>query len=94
MAKPKLTKKLCELATELGYLLSTLALDPTAIMANDDPPSVDDPLQTRQGSDYSQCSHSEVCLDGRVPECGHLLALFRKEKELSAALEDKALPVV
>ena len=37
MAKSKLTKKQRKWVAELRYLLSTLALDPAAIMANDDP---------------------------------------------------------
>jgi hypothetical protein len=37
MAKSKLTKKQRKLVAELRYLLSTLALDPVAIIANDDP---------------------------------------------------------
>jgi hypothetical protein len=37
MAKSKLTKKQRKLVAELRYLLSILALDPVAIIANDDP---------------------------------------------------------
>jgi hypothetical protein len=37
MARPKLTKKQGELATELRHLLSTLGLDPAAIMSDNDP---------------------------------------------------------